>query len=164
MERNAGKGRQPRTLPEYIRWFAEVWNAETPEEIHAGGVWRDRVSGAEADRGLEPVGGSALGAPRLAEPFRRLIENSAFETEADLLDGHQLRQRHYARPARAALEHVGRRYPLASRWIAAIAAAAFDWRSVATQRGWTEEEAHDYLLTVFDRVWREFEVVPRTAT
>ena len=59
--------REPRSLPELLRWFRCEWEAEIPRRIH--------------ERGVEPE--SALGAPRLAGAFRAYLAGSAFATDHD---------------------------------------------------------------------------------
>lgn len=98
---------EPRGFGGYLRWFLEGFWAETPERVHVAGVWFGRPARVDAKTGepveripVELVGGSQLGAPRQAEPFRQLIENSPRQVAGDATD------EHYVRPVRAALERL----------------------------------------------------------
>jgi hypothetical protein len=158
--RVADRGKEPRSLGEYLVWFERLWWAEMPDELHAAGVWRDRVSGREAQDGITAVGGSLLGSPNLADPFRRLMENSPFETEEAEYEGKRSLDRHYVRPMHAAIAAMGTRWPLAARWMASLAACAFDWQGLATRRGWTHEEAELYLEKCCHILWSRFAEAP----
>lgn len=70
----------PRGLRRLLTWFLAEWAREVPDEIHTAGVWRDYVR-VDEDRRAE--GGSLLGSPRDAEPFRRYLQGSPFETDED---------------------------------------------------------------------------------
>jgi hypothetical protein len=78
---------QPKGYEALLRWFIEGFRAEMPEALHAAGVWRARKPSVDADgrpREVVPgehMGGSLLGAPRLADGFRSLLEDSPFATE-----------------------------------------------------------------------------------
>ena len=158
----ARKGQRPKGFGPLLTWFSEVWAAELPERLHARGVCRDRLSKREADDGAQPVGGSLLGSPNLADPFRRLMENSPFETELAVLDNRESMERHYVRPCHAAVARIALRYPLSARWLAALAFSEFDWQSLAARRRWSEEETRFYLERVLDLLWSEFEEAPTT--
>lgn len=159
--RTADRGREPRSLGEYLVWFERLWWAEMPDELHAAGVWRDRVSPSEEEEGLKAQGGSLLGSPNLADPFRRLMDNSPFETEEAELDGHKSLDRHYVRPVHAAIAAMGTGWPIAARWMASLAACDFDWQSLATRRGWTHEEAELYLRACLHELWTKFREAPK---
>ena len=150
------KDRQPRGLGEYISWFADRYHAEMPTDIHAVGVWRDHVKVGEAGGG-----GSALGAPRYDDGFRRLMENSPFETEHAVLDGHQQIDPHYVRPIRAAIARIGHRRPRIALWLMALAWSDFDWRGLVNRRGWMDDEGELMLEGALHLLWREFDVAPR---
>jgi hypothetical protein len=163
--------RQPRSLHEYLRWFIDAWNAETPEAMHASGVWRARP--ARVDENGEPVedipaeeiGGSILGSPRDAEPFRQLIENSprqtAYYKPADY-DGAELP--HYVRPMRAALDRMAGRGSdqrpgaLMARNLRRLAISGGDWRGTAFDGNCYDEHfAAIYWEAALTRLWHAFE-------
>lgn len=125
----------PRGFAGLLRWFLEGFWAETPERVHVEGVWfgrpprLDAAGQAVEEIPSELVGGSQLGAPKQAEPFRQLIENSPRQTSDDGAD------EHYVRPMRAALSQLARRDdgPLMARFLAQVAYAQGDWPSVAAR-------------------------------
>ena len=95
-----------------LAWFMAAYREEMPERIHAAGLWRDQVNRDERRNGLTPLGGSVLGSPRSNEGFRRLTEESPFETQVAEYEGHKDTHNHYAFPLRAALARVAGREPL----------------------------------------------------
>jgi len=160
LARVARHAQRPKGFGPLLTWFSEVWAAELPERLHARGVWRDRLTRREADDGAQPVGGSILGSPNLADPFRRLMENSPFETELAVLDNRESLERHYARPCHAAVARIAHHYPMAARWLAALAFSDFDWQALALRRRWSEEETRFYLERILELLWSEFEEAP----
>lgn len=127
---------EPRGFAGLLRWFLEGFAAETPERIHTAGVWFGRpprvdVAGEPVeDIPTELVGGSALGAPKQAEPFRQLIENSARQVAGDGPD------EHYVRPMRAALARLAGRdgdAAFMARFLRQVAYAQGDWESVGAR-------------------------------
>ncbi len=161
VSRSMAQGRKPRSLAEYLRWFADRWTAEMPTEIHSSGVWRDRVSAGEARDGVQAVGGSHLGSPRLNEAFRRLLENSPYETDHAIYEGNVVLEPHYVRPIHAAIARLAHKRPLTARWLAALAASGFDWQPLVTRRGWSLEEGELYLEGAAYLLFREFDTEPR---
>jgi hypothetical protein len=153
LERRMERGRMPRDLPGLLRWMAEQWELEVPDAIQAGGddVWHGRQevdprTGAprwEADL----VGGSKLGTPRDRDPFRRFLENSPSEVDADGF---------FVRPMHAAVARLGRRWPLMARNLVAVAHAGWDWRGVAERGHWAAEMYEVYLEAALRRLWNEF--------
>lgn len=168
------KSAQPKGMGELLVWFLEGWRAEMPEAIHAAGVWRDY---ARLDEDRRAEGGSLLGSPRLADPFRALIEGSPFATEPSEFEGHQSRagDEHYRTPMRAAIARLAGRHScnalermtrghecpdhaIYAQLAAAIAFRDGDWESAADQvrvrPRLPNAERALYL------VWREFRVSP----
>lgn len=99
--------REPETFGQFAAWFITGWREEMPDEIHSRGLWVGLPSRLDS-RGQpietmppELVGGSELGAPRLAEAFRQLIENSPRQIDEDGF---------YVRPMRAALARLAGRH------------------------------------------------------
>lgn len=76
----------PRHFREFVRWFMEGYDLETPDALHAAGVW---VGTPGEGIPSEQTGGSILGAPKLDPGFRRLMENSprTLRNPVTLLDG-----------------------------------------------------------------------------
>ncbi len=162
--RQAERGRTPRTLGEYLRWFADGWHAEMPTEMHGLGVFvggPDPHLAAKRSTSKELIGGSLLGSPKVREPFRRLLENSPFETEFASYDGNVQPDPHYVRPMHAAIARLSQRMPLGARWLSALAFCDFDWPSLVTRRGWSLEEGELYLVALCYQLWREFDLQPR---
>lgn len=139
-------GVMPKDLPGLLRWFEAQVEAELPARLHLHAVWRDRVTRAEAEEGVQPVGASDTGAPALAEPFRKQLENSPWETDQD---------GYYMRPVASAIARIGRRKPLLARHLTLLAAAGFDWRRRADALGWAHEEYELFITEVLIRLWRE---------
>jgi hypothetical protein len=145
--------RAPRGFAGLLRWYLEGFWAETPEAVHSTGTWFGRPPRTDAQGQpaedvasyqppdpdappAEPIvlsnavaltGGSVLGAPRQAEPFRQLLENSPRQTAGDGTE------EHYVRPMRAALARLAGRDdgPLTARFLLQVAYAQGDWRAVA---------------------------------
>ena len=164
--RQAEQGRKPRGLAEYLLWFADRWQAEMPTTMHGARVFvgtpdKDGL-GASLSTPTELAGGSLLGSPSLNEAFRRLMENSPFETEHANLDGHQQPEPHYVRPIHAAIARLGHKRPLTARWLSGLAASGFDWRGLVARRGWSDEEGELYLEGACYLLWREFDEMPRS--
>lgn len=114
--------RRPHSLPQLLGWAREQWSLEVPDRLHAGGVWRDYGAAAS--------GGSALGTPRYADPFRAYLENSAFETDGD--------DPTYLRPMHAALARIHGRdtshpFSPAAHRLFALAVGGFDVGSVSAR-------------------------------
>lgn len=147
LERRMDVGVMPKDLNGLLRWFEEQWSLETPDALHARGVWRDRVSRGEAEQGITPVGGSDSGAPAYHEPFRRRLENSPSETDQD---------GYYVRPLASALSRIARNgKPLMTRTLLAVGMAGFDWRKVADHGHLPHEMFEVYVKEALIRLWRE---------
>lgn len=146
---------EPRGFGGYLRWFLEGFWAETPERVHVAGVWFGRparvdVSGKPVeDIPTELVGGSQLGAPKQAEPFRQLIENSPRQVAGDAAE------EHYIRPMRAALARLASRdgeRPLMARFLYQVAYAQGDWESVAERWFPRHQDGHPPVRDGGDRI------------
>lgn len=133
------KAPEPKGLPALIGWFREQCANELPETLHKAGVWRDY--------GPDAAGGSVLGAPAPSDPFRRFLENSPSETDADGF---------YVRPLRAALSRMSRRWPLTARHLFRLALVQGDWHRHADNEGFQREEMELYLERAVFLLWREF--------
>ncbi len=140
---------RPRTFAGLLAWFLEGFAAETPERLHATGEWVGDPPrpGRPSDAGITPelVGGSVLGSPRIAEPFRQLLEESPAQWQRDPADGGKF----FARPMRAALERLASHRdgdaPFMAHYLAQVAYAEGDWQSVAAR--W---------MPAYPYAWRSF--------
>lgn len=160
----AGRARPPRDL---LAWLLRSFREELPEELHAGGLWRDRVSADERRVGIEPVGGSLIGTPRTAELFRRYIEESPFTTEVAEYDGHKDQANHYAFPLRAALARLAGRgrddepYPFMARALHLTAIWGGDWDGALAALGVNPPAVRrPYLERALHQLWDRYEVEP----
>ena len=106
----------PASFDKLVRWFVQGYRAEVPGgrkgDEYIGGVWRDRKRMTD-EKGYEPVGGSALGAPRESEPLAAYLYDPTSRTEqakgGDLPDLYAS----YATPMRWTVEWLERtRHPL----------------------------------------------------
>lgn len=186
--RAGDRGREPRSLGEYLVWMGRLWREEMPDEIHTmrpffGPPDRGRSTLAAQTllctnrsrehleqghqsvcwRSIDPtelVGGSLLGSPDLGDAFRRLMENGPFETEHAQLDGHDSLDEHFVRPLHAAIALLAHRWPVTARWLASLAACDFDWQALGTRRGWTHEETELYLEKACHLLWDRFREAP----
>lgn len=139
MDARMGKGIMPKSLPDLLRWYSDIWDAEVPTSIHKSEVWRDH--------GPHAQGGSKLGTPAHTDPFRRYIEGVDAECDQDGW---------YTRPMHAALSRLGRRWPLTARALFAVAQSGYDWRGVATRLGYADEMFCLYMEMALIRLWNEY--------
>lgn len=130
---------RPKGFAQLLRWFLEGFVSETAESMHAPGVYVARPARVGADgQPVENVpsahiGGSVLGSPRHAEPFRQMIENSPRQTTDDETGIY------YVRPMRAALARLGRKLPTEDgamgQFLEAVAYSGGDWEAVGERAG-----------------------------
>jgi hypothetical protein len=149
----------PRGLHRLMVWFLTEWAAEVPDRLHKGEVWRDYI-GLTEER--SSVGGSLLGTPASAEQFRRYIEGSPFETDAD---------GRYARPMHAAIARICGRQghegeteklqpaPFMARFLFRLGHCG-DLARSAESMGIPVQVRHIYAEQALYRVWRAYEVGP----
>ncbi|HKR50535.1 MAG TPA: hypothetical protein VJT72_13360, partial [Pseudonocardiaceae bacterium] len=103
---NARSKRRKMARPkDLLAWFLTGIREEMPDRLHTRGVWRDAKRRGDVE-GYDPVGGSHLGSPRVADPFRAWIEDDPFGTEAAEYEGHKDIHNHYRTPMRAALARL----------------------------------------------------------
>lgn len=145
VERKAEQGKMPQTLSGLLRWYVGAFDAETPERLHKGEVWRDRVSTAEMGEGVQPTGGSHLGSPALADRFRRVTEGSESQIDED---------GYYLFPVRAALSRLKRRRPLTVAILSRVAMCEGDWRAVADAIEYDHEVMELFLERALANLWR----------
>ena len=138
---------QPKGLRELLAWFLHEWALEVPDTVHVPGVWRDYV---RWDEDRTSVGGSALGAPPLADPFRRYTENSPSEVDADGF---------YMRPVHKAIATLGgRRDGTKERWMARflfrLGLAHGDLDTVGAESGLHPHAVSVYAESALYRLWQ----------
>ena len=138
MDRRAGQGVMPKGLSGLLRWYSEGWDAEVPMALHKSDVWRDHGTHAE--------GGSRLGSPAHADPFRRYMELMPSQTDEDGW---------YALPMHAALARLAGRWPLTARTLFAVAQGGYDWRGVAERMHYAAEVFVLFLEQALSRLWQE---------
>jgi hypothetical protein len=158
------KASPPRDL---LRWFLEGFRCEMPDRLHQPDVWRDRRKPGDPD-GYQPVGGSILGSPRDAEPFRAFIESEPFALEVAEYEGHKDQRPNYARPMRAALARLSGRgkdtdpYPFMARALYRTALRDGDWDSACASLGIVEPVRRVYIEEALHRLWKRYTLEPET--
>lgn len=165
--RKAQLMRIPRNLEELLAWFTKAYREEMPEALHAGGLWRDRVSPGEDAKGIAAMGGSLLGTPRTAEGFRRLTEDGPFTMETAEYEGHKDRSDHYTFPLRAALARLAGRERATDQHgfmaYALITTARLDgdWDRALSSLGVNPPAVRRaYIEVALRRVYEKYEVEP----
>ncbi len=179
--------RPPRTFDALLAWLVEGYNAETPMAHHAGDLWVGRPPRVEErfvdgrrrlvqveDIPSDLVGGSELGSPKDAEPFRQLLENSPRQVAGDGLE------EHFVRPMRAALAKLSGRHdcyvdedgkrdrrkcparPLMAHFLTEIAIAQGDWRSVAERWDYDRATAEIVATSALRELARLYRKAPST--
>lgn len=150
-----------------LRWFLDAYREEMPERIHAAGLWRDRVTGSEAEAGVKATGGSALGTPQSDPRFRLLTEASPFSLETAEYEGHKDRSDHYTFPIRAALARLAGREPITKRWgfmahaLLTVARHDGDWDTALASLGvYPEAVRRVYIETALRTLYAKYEVEP----
>ena len=96
----------PKDLPGLLRWFADEWSPEIPDQLHTSAIWRDRVNAREAAEGIKPLGGSLIGSLAYDDDFRRRLENGP--SEVDHQDETDDGRVYFRRPLAAALARIAR--------------------------------------------------------
>lgn len=157
------KAAPPRDL---LRWFMDGFRAEMPETMHTPGVWRDGRHRGDPDV-YSPVGGSVLGAPRTAEPFRTFIEDDPYAVERAEYEGHEDHVPHYVRPMRAALARLAGRgkddepYPFMARSLYRTALRDGDWDGACASLGITEPVRRFWIDAALHRLWSRYDETPQ---
>jgi hypothetical protein len=158
------KASPPRDL---LGWFMANFRDEMPDRLHQHDVWRDRAKRGDPE-GYEPVGGSALGSPRDAEPFRSFIEDDPYAVEFSEYEGHKDTRPHYARPMRAALARLAGRgrdddlYPFMARCLYRTALRDGDWQGACASLGIIEPVRRPYIDAALHRLWSRYTEEPPT--
>lgn len=169
-EAAASKARKMARPKDLLRWFLEGYRAELPDRLHTRGVWRDRVSSSEAENGIGAVGGSLLGTPRTADPFRAYIDDSPFALETAEYEGHKDIRSHYRTPMRAALARLSGRgadtdpYPFMARVLFRTALRDGDWDSACASLGIIEPVRKPYIEAALHRLFDRYHEEPPAYT
>src|SRR5262245_54646336 len=105
----------------------------------------------------ELAGGSLLGSPAYAEPFRRLLEDEHPDrTQPDwTFDGRDsATERHLVTPLRSAMRRCGRHF---EGFLVEVARGGGDWMGPAIRRGCANEHiAKVYAETAFTKLWEQY--------
>jgi hypothetical protein len=159
------KAAPPRDL---LGWFIARWRAELPERLHGAGVWRDQRRPSDPEE-FSPVGGSLLGAPRVADPFRAYLEaDPERELEpASITDaGVTAETRAYRFPLRAALARVAGRgpneapFPFMARALFRTACMDGDWDAACASLGIILPVRRAYIEAALRRLWSAYRDEP----
>jgi len=137
---------QPKGLRELLAWFLHEWALEVPSAVHVPGVWRDYV---RWDEDRKAVGGSLMGAPALADPFRRYTENSPSETDDD---GYYMRPMHKA-IAQLCGRHPGTKEWWMARYLFRVALGHGDLVTVGARSGLHALAVDTYTEAALYRLW-----------
>jgi hypothetical protein len=162
MTSKARRMAQPRDL---MGWFLAEFRAEMPEEMHTGGVWRDRKRRGDRPE-YAPVGGSVLGAPRAYQPFEAFIEDSPYACEFAEYEGHVDTVAHYVYPLRAAMASLAGRgkptddHPFLVRTLYRTALMDGDWSEACRSMGIIAPAARVYINVALYQLWRRYAVEP----
>jgi hypothetical protein len=156
------KAHPPNGLPALLAWFLTGFREEVPDRLHQPDVWRDRCKRGDPED-YRPVGGSLLGSPRDAEPFRAFIEDDAFACERAEYEGHEDRVPHYVWPMRAALARLAGRgrddepFPFMARALYRTALRDGDWDSACASLGIIDPVRPLYIEAALHRLWSRYE-------
>jgi hypothetical protein len=148
-----------------LAWFVAGFREELPDRLHTRGVWRDARRRGDKD-GYSPVGGSQLGSPRMADPFRAFVEDDPFSTEAAEYEGHKDIRAHYRTPMRAALARLAGRgpdtdpYPFMARALDRTALRDGDWDSACASLGILEPVRKVYIEAALHRLYDRYREEP----
>ena len=163
-ESKRAKMARPKDL---LGWYLNGFREELPDRLHTRGVWRDAKRRGDID-GYAPVGGSHMGSPRVADPFRAFIEDDAFGTEVAEYEGHKDIRTHYRTPMRAALARLAGRgpdtdpYPFMARCLYRTALRDGDWDSACASLGIIEPVRRPYLEAALHRLYERYHEEPPT--
>jgi len=159
---------RPRDL---LAWFLTGFREEVPgqggpyDKLHSRGVWRDARHRGDPE-GYQPVGGSHLGSPRMAEDFRAYVEDDPFRVEVAEYEGHKSIDTHYRTPMRAALARLSGRgkatddSPFMARILHRIALRDGDWNEACASMGIIEPVRRPYLEAALHKLWDRYREAP----
>jgi hypothetical protein len=165
----ASKQRKMARPRDLLAWFLTGFREEVPDRLHSRGVWRDARYRGDVDA-YAPVGGSALGSPRMADPFRAFIEDDPFGTEPSEYEGHKSIRNHYRTPMRAALARLAGRgadhdpYPFMARALYRTAQRDGDWDGACASLGIIEPVRKPYIEAALHRLYDRYHEEPPVNT
>jgi hypothetical protein len=148
-----------------LAWFLMGFREEMPDRLHTRGVWRDAKRRGDAEV-YQPVGGSLMGAPRMADPFRAFIEDDPFGTEPSEYEGHKSIANHYRTPMRAAIARLAGRgkdtdpSPFMARALWRTALRDGDWDSACASLGIIEPVRRFYIEAALHRLYERYREEP----
>lgn len=157
------KASPPRDL---LGWFLRGIREEMPDRLHQHDVWRDRAKPGDVE-GYRPVGGSLLGSPRDAEPFRQFIEDGAYALEYAEYEGNKDLTPHFRTPMRAALARLAGRgpdhepFPFMARALYRTALRDGDWDGACASLGIIEPVRQVYIEAALYRLWSRYDETPQ---
>jgi hypothetical protein len=172
------KAAKPKDL---LGWFLVGFRAEIPEQIHASGVFvgpparageglasLDPKTRAVLSTARELAGGSLIGTPRTADPFRAYLEGEADQVESARLTeaGVIVEEWAYRFPMRAALAALAGRgrdtdpYPFMARMLFRTASMDGDWNAACRSLGIIEPVRWPYVVAALERLWNRYEDEP----
>ena len=137
---------QPKGLRELLRWYLAEWSKEIPDTLHVPGVWRDFV---RWDEGRRAVGGSLIGSPAMHDAFRRYVENSPSEADAE---GFYMRPIHRALAAMAGRRESGPG-PFMARFLLRLAWSGGDIEATGAGFGIVADVVRPYTETALFHAW-----------
>jgi hypothetical protein len=165
-EDNARSKRAKMARPkDLLGWYMTGFREEVPDRLHTRGVWRDAKRRGDVE-GYDPVGGSVMGSPRVADPFRAFIEDDPYGTEAAEYEGHKDIHNHYRTPMRAALARLAGRghptdpYPFMARALYRTALRDGDWDSACASLGIIEPVRRFYIEAALLRLYERYHEEP----
>jgi hypothetical protein len=142
--------RPPRHFREFLRWFMEGYDLETPDALHTHDVW---VGRPQEDLPPEHVGGSLIGTPKYDDGFRRLMENSPRETDRD--------DDAFVRPMRAALAELRHSSPFMAEALTRMAnGASIEEAAMLFTRDAPHLAAEIVIAKALERLFDKYRVDP----
>jgi hypothetical protein len=152
-----------------LAWFVAGFREEVPDRLHTRGVWRDAKRRGDSEY-YDPVGGSQLGSPRMADPFRAFVEDDPFGTEPAEYEGSKSVATHYRTPMRAALARLAGRgpdtdpYPFMARALYRTAQRDGDWDGACASLGILEPVRRVYIEAALHRLYDRYREEPPNYT
>jgi hypothetical protein len=172
IENDASLRRRMAKPKDLLGWFVAGFRAEIPEQLHTAGVWRDEKRRSDP-KDYAPTGGSLIGTPRVADPFRAYLEADPLdETELARLttDGITIADQAYRFPIRAALASLAGHgpdtapYPFMARALFRTACMDGDWNAACRSLDMIEPIRWFYISCALERLWDRYRDEPPVRT